>query len=92
MKQVKFYCPDCDFITNRGSTLKNHLISKKHYVNVNRILLHKCHLCSTQLDNRSNWLRHLREVHEYNTQDLAHLGYYIINLHHKPNYTLTNDE
>jgi transcription elongation factor Elf1 len=87
----QFHCPDCNYTTRKSSTFKSHTLSKKHYVNANQIPLHKCNTCGTRLDNRSNWLRHLREVHQLNTNDLANLGYYIINLQHNPQYTLTND-
>ena len=91
MNQVKFHCSDCNYTTNKCSTFKSHTLSKKHYVNANNITLHKCHKCATQLNNRSNLLRHLREVHEFTTSDLTNLGYYIINLRHQPSYALDDD-
>lgn len=78
IKMKFFECLDCQFTTTKKSTYENHLISKKHYLNVNNIQPYLCEDCNINLINKSNYLRHIKNIHNIDTDKLTYTGYYLI--------------
>jgi hypothetical protein len=94
----KFYCPHCEYSTDKKTRYEKHMLTKKHHINANNILVNFCNECKLQFYDRSNYLRHLNNIHKVDISQLKHKGYYLIELKHplrtrqglKSNYLLND--
>ncbi len=78
-----FECLACQFTTKKKSTYDDHLISKKHYININNIQPYLCQYCNLNQSNKSNYLRHIKNIHHINIDEFRYKGHYLID-HHDP--------
>ncbi len=76
-----FECSDCQFTSTKKSTYEDHLISKKHYINTNNIQPYLCQHCNINLSNKSNYLKHIKNIHNIAIDQLRYTGYYLIEHH-----------
>ena len=72
----KFYCPQCEYGTNRKNAYDMHVLTKKHYMNVHQIPVNYCTTCNKQYYDKSTYLRHLQSTHEVDVSELKYKDYY----------------
>ncbi len=87
MTQI-YSCETCVYNTYRKRSYQDHLLSKKHQINIGLILVNYCELCQKQSTCRSNYLRHLNTIHQINTDDIKFNSYYLFKTEPKINIKL----
>ena len=75
---MSIHCDPCNLDFNTNALLKRHYKSKKHYIKANQILVNFC--CGVKFSSKSNYLQHLKNMHQIDTTPLVGQNFYLIDL------------